>query len=286
LFGLGSAAGALAFHGERKSMKRLRHPIRAVREPFGTAGLVIACVALVMACTGAAFAATKLNSTQKKEVEKIAKKYAGAPGAPGAPGTAGAQGGPGVNGTNGIAGTNGTNAEASSFPGVKGGCTEGGIEVKSAKPTTFVCNGVKGTNGTTGFTETLPSGKTETGNWDASAYYPNQLVVPFAISFSIPLAVPSEHIEYLGVSETESSVGSGKCELEVENPNAKPIAPPGYLCVFTRLDEGSSTFQKIGLEGAGLVNDDSPAGAFVWFKTPATGGVINKSGTWAVTAPE
>ena len=65
-------------------MKRLRHPIRAIREPFGTAGLIVACVALVLALTGAAFAAAGLTGKQKKEVEKIAKKYAGKPGAAGA----------------------------------------------------------------------------------------------------------------------------------------------------------------------------------------------------------
>lgn len=51
------------------------------REPFGKAGLVIACCALVLACTGAAFAAGRLTGPEKKEVGKIAaktaQKYAG-----------------------------------------------------------------------------------------------------------------------------------------------------------------------------------------------------------------
>ncbi|MFL5898533.1 MAG: hypothetical protein ACJ76D_08740 [Solirubrobacterales bacterium] len=73
-------------------MKPLRHPIRGIREPFGTAGLIIACVPPVLALTGAAFAAGKPTSKQKKEVEKIAKKFAGKPGAPGETGPAGANG--------------------------------------------------------------------------------------------------------------------------------------------------------------------------------------------------
>src|SRR5262249_46017666 len=104
-----------------------------IREPFGTAGLVVACVALIAALGGTALAAAKLNSTQKKEVEKIAKKFAGKPGAPGAagpPGPAGPpregggqgrkrghpqdganrkDGGNGKDGANGKDGTNGTN---------------------------------------------------------------------------------------------------------------------------------------------------------------------------------
>src|SRR5690349_24138099 len=88
-------------------MNRLRHPVRAIREPFGTAGLIVACVALIAALGGTALAAAKLNSTQKKEVEKIAKKYAGKPGAPGAQGSAGPAGNDGSNGTNRTNGTDG-----------------------------------------------------------------------------------------------------------------------------------------------------------------------------------
>jgi hypothetical protein len=139
-------------------MKRLRHPIRAIREPFGTAGLIVACVALVLATTGAAFAAKgALTGKQKKEVEKIAKKFAGKPGEAGAPGAPGAPGKDGVNGANGKDGVNGTNgvgATTVSFTGSKGTCTQGqgGIEVKSAGPATFVCNGEEGEAGEAGET--------------------------------------------------------------------------------------------------------------------------------------
>ena len=82
----------------------MRHPVRAIREPFGTAGLVVAGIALIAALGGTAFAATKLNSTQKKEVEKIAKRFAGkngkdgAVGPPGSAGPAGPKGDPGGSG--------------------------------------------------------------------------------------------------------------------------------------------------------------------------------------------
>jgi hypothetical protein len=108
---------------------RLRHPIRAIREPFGKAGLTVAICALVLAMVGGAYAAGALSGKQKKEVEKIAKKYAGKTGSAGSQGPAGPAGAKGDTGTNGKDGTNGTN----------------------------------GKEGTIGFTETLPSGKTETG---------------------------------------------------------------------------------------------------------------------------
>jgi hypothetical protein len=80
---------------------QLRHPLRARREPLGTAGLIIACCALLLACTGAAYAAGRLSGSAKKEVAKIAAKQAkkfakagpaGKPGAQGPAGPAGPQG--------------------------------------------------------------------------------------------------------------------------------------------------------------------------------------------------
>jgi len=166
-------------------MKRLRHPVRAIREPFGTAGLVVACVALVLALTGAAFAATGLNGKQKKEVEKIAKKFAGKPGAPGAAGPAGpagpkgdtgAAGSNGTNGTNGSPGATGKSVVATNEP--KGtNCEAGGskFEVEGSSVKHYACIGEDGEPGEKGekgdegspWTAggTLPPGATETGTW-------------------------------------------------------------------------------------------------------------------------
>ncbi len=126
-------------------MKRLRHPIRAIEEPFGKAGLVVAVIALIAALGGTAFAAAKLNSTQKKEVEKIAKKFAGKPGANGTNGTNGAPGEKGANGSNGSAGAAGSNGtNVTSAPASVGECSEGGTKFTSASGTEKVCNGLKG----------------------------------------------------------------------------------------------------------------------------------------------
>jgi Collagen triple helix repeat (20 copies) len=110
---------------------RLRHPIRAIREPFGTAGLIVACIALVLALTGAAFAAAGLSGKQKKEVEKIAKKFAGKPGAQGPVGPVGPQGPVGAKGDAGSAGANGA-AGATGPTGAHGATGADGNSVTSS----------------------------------------------------------------------------------------------------------------------------------------------------------
>jgi Collagen triple helix repeat (20 copies) len=235
---------------------------------------VIAGLALVFAMTGGAYAAKKYLITSTKQISpSVLKALQGKAGVGGAPGAAGVQGSAGPVGP---AGTNGTNGE-------KGGQGEKGAVGATGKEGKTGATGATGASGATGFTETLPSGKTEYGNWDSSAYYPESTIAPFAISFPIPIAKPSEHVVYLDVVETEESTTTPKegCELEVENPAAKPTPPPaGTLCVFTRLEEGGAEFAGIGLNS--IVASDQPAGTFIWLKT-AGAGIVNSSGTWAVT---
>ena len=66
-----------------------------IHDKLGTAGLVVAVIALVFAMVGGAFAAAGLTTKQKKQVKTIAKKYAGKQG------SAGPQGPQGVTGANG-----------------------------------------------------------------------------------------------------------------------------------------------------------------------------------------
>jgi hypothetical protein len=240
-----------------------------LREPFGKAGLTVAIFALVLAMVGGAYAAGKLNGKQKKEVEKIAKKFAGKPGTPG---VAGSNGKDGTNGTNGKDGAPGT-------PGTPG---------EPGKP---------GKNGTTGFTETLPSGKTETGAFVVTVTESNQRL---AISFPIPLAEALEgkrgevaHViapngEEMNVEEelVDRTV-AGACLGSV----GEPTAAPGNLCVYIHhleggmpvpgsngiaaIDESGSEAQKVNTVGATvLFNNTFPPS-----------GTHNAFGTWAVTAP-
>src|SRR5512146_1866410 len=165
-------------------MKRLRHPIRAIREPFGTVGLIVAMVALVAALGGTALAAKgALTSKQKKEVEKIAKKFAGKPGAQG---PAGANGTNGANGKDGANGTNGSNGESVTIAAASGGeCSNGGTKFSNKTGSGHVCNGK---DGETGFTETLPEGKTEAGVWSFGVGSLGFVVTGTPISYNIPLS--------------------------------------------------------------------------------------------------
>jgi len=230
----------------KRTKHRLRHPIRAIREPFGTAGLILACIALVAAIGGTAWAAAKLNPTQKKEVEKIAKKFAGKPGAPGAQGPAGPAGSNGTNGKDGAPGEKGEKGDTGSqgnpgtsvtsstvgIGGDAGHCVGvGGSKFVAASGNTYACNGEageegeKGEKGDTGSPwaagGTLPSGSTESGNWSiiftASAA---KQVGSSPISFGIPPAAePEPH--YLDGNEPQKlaaeewHAGSGElCEGE------------------------------------------------------------------------
>jgi hypothetical protein len=126
-----------------------------LRNRFGIPG-VISVIALVFAMIGGAYAASSDNGGKATSSAKAKKGPRGPKGPKGDTGPAGAQGpaGPagakGDTGANGNNGTAGTSAEATSFAGSNGTCTEGGIEVKSAQPAVLVCNGKKGNNGTAG----------------------------------------------------------------------------------------------------------------------------------------
>lgn len=212
-----------------------------LHQRFGTAGLVVAVVALVIALAGTAFAAAKLNPTQKKEVKKIAKeeakKYAnsnpgpkgdtgatGPQGPKGDKGDTGEQGKQGEKGANGTNGTNGKNVVVNTE--AKGGnCTEGGVnvEVEGSGTKKYVCNGL------TGFTETLPTGKTETGAWAAGGSKVSGGGHAIGLSFNIPTATaPIPHI-------LKEEFPTGATAEEKENcPGTalEPKAKSGHLCIY------------------------------------------------------
>jgi Collagen triple helix repeat (20 copies) len=292
--------------------------ISRIHQRLGTAGFVIAIVALIAALSGGAYAASGgLSSKQKKEVEKIAKSVSkpgtagatGPAGTPGAKGDAGSTGAEGKQGSAGNQGSAGTSAEATSFTGSKTvgsvTCTEGGIVVKSAKPEAAVCNGAKGQ---TGFTEKLPSGKTETGTWAISLSTTENIGANTSVSFPIPLAAAGaegtawafsqaevENEEW-GKKESNTSegcvVGAPGCkDTGCRGSVAEPTAPKGTLCVYAALEVRNAKaegpleprnyefgFDAYGVSGAFI------AGPFMngTSGTPAT---FEGNGTWAVTAP-
>jgi hypothetical protein len=274
-------------------MSRLRHPIRAIREPFGTAGLIVACVALVAALGGTALAAAKLNSTQKKEVEKIAKKYAGKPGAAGAAGPAGPAGAkgdigskgdkgekgdngtPGTPGTPGVPGEDGKSVESIPIATGDTACEGNGgavLEVKESGEPQEICNGSPWTVGS------LPPGKTEMGTWTVGlAEAESFQAVP--ISFSVPLSEGSavSEIRYVnngGNEEKEGVVVATPAEFCLGTAT-NPSAPPGTLCLY---QQGANVETLLTQE-----NMLGRAGVVLTWKLNAEG--ARARGSWAVTAP-
>ncbi|MEX0973409.1 MAG: hypothetical protein WDZ46_09170 [Solirubrobacterales bacterium] len=250
-----------------------------LRRHFGTAGLMVAVVALVAALGGSAIAETAtdsgkrnnrakkkgnnagLNAKQKKQVRIIsvamAKRFA----------TAGPQGPQGVPGLPGPAGPKGDKGDAGA-PGLQGPTGPEG----SAGAT-----GPAGPEGGFDF-GTLPSEATLTGSWSADA---NGIFS--AISFAVPLA------EELGASAVKYVPAEGSEPLctGVGGTSEEPAAAPGALCVYETINSAASppaivqsgtldpeTFIKVGADVSGAVlvfaGSSPPEGAF---------------GTWAVTAP-
>jgi Collagen triple helix repeat (20 copies) len=260
-----------------------------------TPGAVIATLALVFAMTGGAYAAKRFLITSTKQISpSVLKALKGAAGKPGAPGpagpagaagagTAGAKGESGAVGANGTNGTNGTNGESVTTKAAsEAECKEkvGGTAFTVGGKTEHVCNGK---NGTTGFTEHLPSGKSETGVWALSelakaSTFVGSVSIP--ISFAIPLEnrLDEFHVHAIGegeVGKAEEGCGGGSSE--------NPTAEKGNLCVYIQFGEKISP--------ASLVIEDLETGELGAGKTGAdTAGVslpegASGRGEWVVTAP-
>jgi Collagen triple helix repeat (20 copies) len=286
-----------------------------LHDRLGTAGFVIALIALVAALGGGAYAASGgLTGKQKKEVEKISKKYAGKPGAKGKQGpagTSGPKGDTGAAGANGTSGSAGTKGEPGGR-GEEGEPGESGLNGKSVLNGTTVPGAGLGTTGDfyidtatneiygpkagtnwgtptslkgeSGFTETLPSGKTETGVYAAGAeaggFFLEELIFK-ELSFPIPLAA--------GIEADHVKIVTGSAPAECENAShpglaseANPEAAPGYLCIFQDIIKGL-TFEEASAPGG--VNAVGTAGTLLAYSVSPTATEAYTRGSWAVTAP-
>ena len=208
-------------------------------------------LALVFAMTGGAYAAGKYLITSTKQIKpNVLAQLKGKAGSPGVPGANGAKGETGSAGSKGEAGPKGETGPAGP-KGETGGTGEnvtskavptsekakcgglGGIELTVAGKTTLVCNGQ------TGFTETLPSGKTETGVWSIFNPKEEEGEGATSISFPIPLTAPLNSSETHSVSaeavkkrEEGKTVAEGAAPVECPGTVEKPAAQSGNLCVY------------------------------------------------------
>ncbi len=221
----------------------LRNRYGAFSERFGTAGLIVAVVALVAALGGSALA---LTAAEKKEVKKLAKKYAkqfakaGPAGPAGPAGSAGPAGPAGANGKDGANGAPGKSVTVAEIEPEGEGCEElGGAEVKQegAGSGVEVCNGAEGSPWTAG--GTLPSGETETGAWAASS----EGLVPISFPLPLPAELSAAEVHSVGVLAQENEEQPVGCE---GGTAASPSAEPGHLCVFVAFGSVPNAIVKNG----------------------------------------
>jgi hypothetical protein len=265
-------------------MSNLRKKLSA-----GGPGLMIAIIAIITALAGTAYAATKLNNTQKKEVEKIAKKYVAKPGAPGAQGQTGppgvkgdtgSQGGKGDQGIPGLKGTDGKSVElvgegaelcemspTEKVPGVAYEIEGSGIE-------NTVCDGAEGSPWTAG--GILPSGATETGKWTLTGTTANTGGVNIALSFPIQLkeALDETHVHYFS---------EGNFTTFCKGNGSVPAPIPGNLCVYLTESVNEVVFNGIYSNFEEGEKGSLRMGAVLAFSTPT--GVASGGGSFAFTAP-
>lgn len=282
----------------------------APRNRFGIPG-VISLIALVFAMLGGAYAASdggsdKTATVSAKKARKALKGAQGPRGPKGSTGATGPQGTPGSAGANGRAGiagaagkdgikgppgANGTSVTTSSFSDAKGGCEEGGVEVKSASPPAFVCNGPQGSGGGGGggLPDTLPSGKTLTGT--ISHFGAPGVAAFIPISFPIPLAANLDESHVVYVPAFEANPDPTNCPGNM----GEPKAASGYLCLYAfafnanYLATTSPNLEEGGGPGAGKT------GAIVRYgpkfippeppseEEPKPAGPMQVFGVWAVT---
>ena len=280
---------------------------KRIREQFGTAGLVVAIVAMVVAAAGTAIAAGGLTKSQEKQVTKIAKKFAGKDGEKGATGATGAQGAkgdPGAQGAKGDPGAPGAKGDPGE-PGEEGKSPEGfpfaagspasvahcggmaGVEyeVEGSGEPHYVCDGKEGSPWTAG--GTLPPNATETGAWAITGTEAETEGIAVPISFSVPLPFPlkSAHVHYGEPNEGGVFSATGACpSTTASNPKAKP----GELCVYigrepeATLAPPPSSTSGIFPYFSGVTQGASRAGAVLVFLPLEP--VVFCGGTFAVTS--
>jgi hypothetical protein len=248
---------------------------RRFHDRFGTAGVIIAVIALVAALSGSAIAAGGLNKATKKLIKKESKKFSKQESKKFAkkfckrlckPGPAGPAGPVGPVGPAGPAGA----------------------------------NGAKGATGPTGPTGTfgsapLPSGETLTGQW--SVFFNEAEKVSVTASYPIRVEPAPSILVYTFADEATAyafNPATGE-ELQTteENPElltncpgnaANPEAEPGAVCVYvgTEQVEASGLFSLFFDPETGASPDPTSGAIFPLNHGTSPEGLV--AGSWAVTA--
>jgi len=228
-----------------------------IQNKLGTAGLVVAVVALVVALCGAAFAAGGLTKPQEKRVKQLIKQNS----KPGPTGPQGPQGSPGSAGAKGATGSEGKQ----------------GKQGEAGKPGE---NGKNGTDGEDGLCSLgkpkclLPPHATLTGTWSASSaseFHESY----FSISFPLRVVPPP-------IADAKRFIPpEGAPTAECPGSAIQPEAEPGYVCIYARFVEPTGGVSEPLF---GFTETDSTSGVIVRFKSELKEGGPRAFGSWAVTS--
>jgi hypothetical protein len=280
-----------------------------LREPLGTAGLVVAIIALVFALGGGAWAITASVSGKHHKQPLKAKRHArGTRGPQGPAGPEGPEGPAGVNGkngTNGKAGANGTNGT----PGksvVSGeepageNCEQGGywFEIQGTGIKQYICKGGGGSGGGGGGSggTTLAPGDTETGLWSflvPPGGWEGEAGTEVAwVTMSFPLRTSFNSgngykFRWIG-QEFWLEPGEEWDRTDCPGSTREPAAEPGFLCVYAEAvsNQTSKKREPCILPGVGGLNADVGSGAVMGFCAVDPAEATHGYGSWAVTARE
>jgi hypothetical protein len=266
-----------------------------LRTHFGTAGLVVAIVALIAALGGGAYAATNSDTSGKATASAKAKQgprgktgktgKTGPTGPAGPAGLAGPQGAAGANGKDGANGAAGSNG-ATGATGPTGKQGNAGLPGEA---------GPTGPTGTFGGI-TLPAGVTETGYWSFSTGGTNTIEEgdgdPVTIgssdayaSFSFPDRVAAAVSMFVRYQTTDPEFAT-TCGTGTGGAGGKaisPKAPPNTLCIWQfTASMANATFASVCPTIACEASGFNDMGGTLKFTLPGEG-PAQGSGSWAVT---
>jgi Collagen triple helix repeat (20 copies) len=254
-----------------------------LREPFGTAGLVVAIVALAFALGGGAWALTASTTgkqgkhhfkAQTKHPLKAKRHARGIRGPQGPVGPEGPEGPPGVNGKDGVNGKPGING-TNGLPGKSvlsgeepagANCPQSGywFEIQGSGSKQYVCNGGGGAGGSSG--QVLAPGKTMRGFWD---FQVNNSINEGVFSVTYPLSMEAAYFfEFMDVGDAPTE----ECPGDATNPKAKR----GFVCVYAEL--------TLGTVGGPAAGSESTYGFRKKWPTQPGAATVVAFGTWAATA--
>jgi hypothetical protein len=209
-----------------------------MHQKLGTAGFIIAIIALVAAMTGGAIAALSPADKRliKKESKKFSKKFSKQFAIPGPAGPAGANGAPGPVGPVGPKGDQGIQG----IPGADGDDGEPGPA------------GPEGSPWTVG--NVLPKDATETGMWSMGPGVETKLLT---LDYAIPTAsVPT--VNFINEAGEAKTGSAANCPGTATDPKANS----GNVCIYENpQSEGFGSFFSLESSKVGVVGVFSTSAA-------------------------